>query len=306
MKLTTAIRRYDAQLRADGKSPLTRTVYLRDLRTFKQWIGKPVDIGKITSRVVSGYLTSETFTHTQGGKPKSVSSLNRAKSALRSFFQFLADADYMKHNPTTFVRLARTTRKPPAVLADHEIGALFKTLESDRSPIAKRDQLIFSLFLGTGIRLGSLVALNVEDVDVAQEILRTNGKNGAQQIVFLSTRLKRRLKAHLQSHTAKPDGPLFLSSRGKRIGARQVQLRLGHWLDKAGITGGYTVHTLRHSFATRVYEKTGDLRLTQRALGHKRITTTEIYTHVSDTRLKAAVQSLDVLDQQKNSKKRRK
>jgi integrase/recombinase XerC len=303
MKLTTAIRRFDAQLRADGKSPLTRAVYLRDLQMFVQWARKPVDIDKITSRIVSSYLTSEAFMQTEYGEPKAVASLNRAKSALRSFFRFLSDAGYMKHNPATLVRLARAPRKPPAVLADREINVLTKTLESDRSAIAKRDHLIFSLFLGTGIRLGSLVALNVDDVEVTRETIQTRGKNGTSQVVFLNKRLRRLLRAYLHNHPAKPDGPLFLSSRGGRLGARQVQLRLCHWLEKTGITGHYTIHTLRHTFATRIYENTGDLRLTQRALGHQRITTTEIYTHVSNDRLKNAVQSLGLMDRQKAKKR---
>jgi site-specific recombinase XerD len=74
-----------------------------------------------------------------------------------------------------------------------------------------------------------------------------------------------------------------------------VQLRFDYWLKKTGITNHYTIHSFRHTFATRLYEKTGDLRLTQMALGHKRIATTEIYLHVSNKKLRRAVQSLDVL-----------
>jgi site-specific recombinase XerD len=179
-------------------------------------------------------------------------------------------------------------------MADKEVRALFAALKKLKSPIADRDALMFMLLLGTGIRLGSLVTLNVEDVDVTQRTLRIKGKNGTEQFVFLSRQLKKLLKFHLKNYPAGATDPLFTSMRGRRIGARQVQLRFTYWLENAGITRRYSIHSLRHLFATRIYEKTGDLRLTQRALGHKRITTTEIYAQVADSRLKRAVQSLDL------------
>jgi integrase/recombinase XerC len=149
---------------------------------------------------------------------------------------------------------------------------------------------MFGLMLGTGIRLGSLVALSVGDLDLASGTIRVNGKGNVEQLVYVSDGLKRLLKKHIAKND--PDDPFFLSVRGKRIGSRQVQLRLEHWLRHAGITRRCTVHTLRHSFATRLYEKTGDLRLVQRALGHRHVTTTEVYTSVTDRVIARAVRSL--------------
>ena len=241
------------------------------------------------------YLTSKSFTHMGSGKPRATITMNRMKSALRTFFQFLMDAGYIKDNPARLIRLAKSSRKPPATLSEPEIKALLKTVSNNSSSITKRDHLIFTLLLSTGIRLGSLVSLNVEDVDIKQGRLRISGKNGTEQVVFLGTRLKKSLKTYINNHPATGAKPLFLSNQGNRIGSRQVQLRFDYWLKIAGITHHYTIHSLRHTFATRLYEKTGDLRLTQMALGHKRIATTEIYLHVSNKKLKRAVQSLDVL-----------
>jgi site-specific recombinase XerD len=294
MKITTAINRFDRQLQADGKSPLTQAVYMRDLRSFKEWVGRDVLISRITPDQIARFLTSKNFTHKANGSPKAVVSLNRSKSVLRTFFRFLLDSGYLKENPARLVRMSRYSRRPPAILADKEIRALFATLKTAKTPIANRDALMFSILLGTGIRLGSLVALNVEDVDIAQGTLHVRGKNGTEQLVFFNGQLTMLLKAFLKNNPSKPTDPLFTSMRGRRIGARQVQLRFSHWFDKAGITRRYSVHSFRHVFATRIYERTSDLRLTQRALGHKRIQTTEIYTQVSDGRLKRAVQSLDL------------
>ena len=291
MKLSAAIRRFDAQLRADGKSPQTLAVYLQDLRSFRRWLGKDLDVGKITPELLARFFTSRCFTCRADGSLKRATSLNRTKSAIRSFFRFLSDAAHIRRNPARLVRLSRTNRKPPSWLSQKETEQLLKTIRKARTPIARRDYTIFGLLLGTGIRLGTLVALNVEDVVLVRSTVQVKGKGGMEQLVFLSRALKRQLKSYLVGRRD-PGAPLFLSNRGSRLGSRQVELRLEYWVNQSGIHSRCTVHTLRHTFATRLYEQTGDLRLVQRALGHRRVATTEIYTHISDARLKRAVQAI--------------
>ncbi len=287
MMLSTAIRRYDAQLRADGKSPHTREVYLRDLELFAGWIGRTKNIRKITPAHLARYLSSTTFTQMPSGQPRAVVSLNRSKSALRSFFRFLHDAGHLRENPARLVRSARCPQKIPSCLTEQETSRLLATIKNCTTAIAQRDHVMFSLMLGTGIRLGSLVGLNVGDVDPTFGTIRVNGKGNVEQRVFVTSGLNRLLKKHIGKRD--PTSSLFLSVRSSRIGSRQVQLRLEHWLNMAGITLRCTVHTLRHSFATRLYEKTGDLRLVQKALGHRHVNTTEIYSHVADRSLKLAI-----------------
>ncbi len=291
MMLSTAIRRFDAQLRADGKSPHTREVYLRDLESFAGWIGRTRNIRKITPTHLTRYLISSIFTHTAVGKPKAVVSLNRSKSALRSFFRYLTDAGFLRENPARLVRSAPCSQRVPSCLTEEEAQRLLTTIKRQRSPLAERDHLIFALMLGTGIRLGSLVALNIEDVDLHAGAIRFNGKGNVEQLVFVNSGLKRLLKTHIDSPDV--DDPLFPSTRGKRIGSRQVQIRLEYWLKEAGVTRPCTVHTLRHTFATRLYEKTGDLRLVQLALGHRSVTTTEIYAAVTSGEIAQAVRQLN-------------
>ncbi len=288
MKLSTAIRRFDCQLRADGKSPHTQEVYLRDLALFARWLRRDVNISTTTPATLARFLTSRIFTHTASGKPKAVISINRSKSALRSFFRFLTDAGYLKANPARLVRSAPASQRPPRVLTQKETRALLATIKKAKTPIAKRDHLMFSLLLGTGIRLSSLVNLNVGDVDLGSGTIRVNGKGNVERLVFLNRGLKRLSRSYL---APRDDimGPLVLSMRARRIGARQVELRLAYWLELAGITCRCSVHTLRHTFATQLYEKTNDLRLVQRALGHRRVTTTEIYTQLGDADLKCAI-----------------
>lgn len=291
MKLSTAIRRFDEQMRADGKSPHTRQVYLGDLDRFRSWLGGDVKILTVTPRHLARFLTSEVCTHTVAGNSKATISINRTKSALRSFFAFAVDSGYVKDNPARLVRSARTSQKPPTVLSTAELERLFKTIRRDPSAIAPRDHLMFSLLLGTGMRLGSLVALRVGDIDLSGGTVRIRAKGGAERVVFLNATLSRHIKRHLKGRDS-TDGPVFQSAQGGVIRSRQVQLRFASWLNKARLNKRYTVHSLRHTFATRLYESTSDLRLVQLALGHQHVSTTEIYTRVSNTTLRQSVKGL--------------
>ena len=131
------------------------------------------------------------------------------------------------------------------------------------------------------------------DVDLEAGTLHIRAKGGAQEQVFLNPGLGAMLAAYLRETSPEanggPDLPLIRSKSGKRLGSRQIQLNFARWLKQADITRPMSVHSCRHTFATRLYQKTGDLYLVQRALGHRQITTTEIYARVSDDRLRRAV-----------------
>ena len=151
------------------------------------------------------------------------------------------------------------------------------------------------MLLGTGIRLGSLVGLNVGDVDLSAGTLRIHAKGGGEERVFLNPRLVGMLGGFLDESRSQgpcgPRSPLIRSQSGNRLGARAIQLKFARWVEEAGINRPVSVHSLRHTFATRLYERTGDLYLVQRALGHRQITTTEIYARVIDEALRHAMRS---------------
>jgi len=287
MKLKAAIRRFQAQLLADGKSRHTREAYLKDLMLFANWsINR--DICKISSVTIATFFGSDMVKLSADGKLRSPITINRMKTAIRVFFNYLQEAGLIKNNPARFIKAARTARKIPATLTESQANKLLSTMSKSKAKLAKRDFAIVSLFLGTGIRLSSLVGLDRGDVLLNQGIIRIGVKGNGEETVFVNPQLKRVLKVHLRSINQQPGVPLFQTSAGRRLGARQVQVRVGYWLKLAGTTNA-SVHTLRHTFATRLYEKTGDLYMVQKALGHKQITATEIYTRVSDQALKRAV-----------------
>lgn len=287
MKMSSALVCFDEQMRADGKSLHTREAYLRDLDCFKSWLRRDVKISTLTPRHLARFLTSRVCMHTAAGNTKATTSVNRTKSALRSFFAFSLASGYLKDNPARLIRSGRTGQKSPSVLSAKEVQKLFSVIRRDRSAIARRDHLMFSLLLGTGMRLGSLVALRLGDIDLLQGTVRIRAKGGIERTVYLTASLKQRLKPHLKHRNV--GDPVFSSPAGGALGSRQVQLRLAGWIRKARIAGSYSAHSLRHTFATRLYESTKDLRLVQVALGHRHVSTTEIYTHISGGALRRAV-----------------
>jgi integrase/recombinase XerC len=285
MKLSTATARFDTQLRADGRSERTRQAYVRDLRKLQGWFGRDVQVATVEPDILARFLAN-------GNGRQAALTVNRTKTALRVFFRFLTDAGYLADNPARLIRSTPTNRRVPGYLSLDEAKRLLSAIPSSDGLIARRDRTMFSLLLGTGIRLGSLVGLNASDVNLAQRTITIRAKGGREETVFLNPQLCRLLGHYIEVAGAVDGAPLFCSRSGTRLGGRQVQLRLKHWVKAAGIPKPVSVHWLRHSFATRLYSQTGDLRLVQRALGHRHITTTEIYVRVEDKALRKALANM--------------
>ena len=286
MKVKTAIGRFETQLRADGKSAHTRSAYLRDVRALASSMGDGIDIAKITPAAVARYFASDEI------KKKEAISVNRMKTSIRAFFRYLNESRYLKADPSRLIRAGRCQRKIPVALSDSEAHRFLKTVSASEDINAERDHVMIALLLGTGMRLGSLANLDVGSIDFAGGIIRTNGKGNTEEAIYIQPRLKRLLRSYIRSRGLAVASPLFCNCRGDRLGMRTIQQRVSFWLREAGIDNGASVHTLRHTFATRLYEKTRDLYLVQKALGHRQITTTEIYTKVSDSSLRRAVNLL--------------
>jgi integrase/recombinase XerC len=308
MRLTAATAHFDRQLAANGCSVHTQKAYTRDLRAFARWLGRDAALSAIAPDNLARFLVSDGVLLTPSGSPRKPITVNRTKSALRSFFAFCLESGWIKENPARLIRSARTTAREPATLTEAEIQLLRQALSDRTETLAhrggrarrfgtnahrKRDRLIFELLLGTGIRLGSLVALDRGDVDLQAGILHIRTKGGGEDRVFLNPVLVRMLGRFLRNNAPEanrgPHAPLFRSRWGTRLGPRPIQLRFAALCRKAGITGRVSIHSLRHTFATRLYHKTGDLYLVQRALGHRHITTTEVYARVSDQALRHAM-----------------
>ena len=206
-----------------------------------------------------------------------------------------AEAGVVDDNPARSIRMHRLPRKLPVFLTTAEKKRLLKELKGRTDFSALRDRAMIEVLLGTGIRLGELAALDMDDIDLDAKHLRVRAKGNVPQVKFIKTDLRtllRRYLAERRRHGRPEMEALFLSNRDGRLCQRQIANRLAHWLRKAGIEKELTPHGLRHTFATHLYGATNDLLVVQRALGHRDVSTTQIYTHLVDGQLEEALERL--------------
>ena len=298
MKLSEARTRFETSLRANGRSPHTVASYTTDVALFERWLadGDRADalVDAVTSDHVAAFIASDAVQLKLDGGSRAAGSVNKVRASLRAFFRWLVDTGAISSNPTSSLASSRRSAAPPELLTAAEQKRVFKTIRERRGELAARDRLIIELFLGTGIRLSSLVGLDVEDVRLDDKRLFITAKGGHRERVFLKSGLRRLLRIHLRGleRRGAGAGALFRSSRGTRMSARQVQTRLIYWLGEAGIEKAISPHSLRHTFGTRLYARTRDLRLVQRALGHRHVTTTQVYVQLADDVLEDAIEAM--------------
>ncbi|MFC1474899.1 tyrosine-type recombinase/integrase [bacterium] len=302
LTLSKAIKRFETKLRADRRSPHTVSSYLRDLgqmeRFFTNRLHHPevgaVRLSGITSEALNKFLTSPAATCTPDGSARSEGTINKIKVSMKSFFNWLSDSGHLRPNPAAGIRIRHIERPAPDTLTDVEKKKLLKAIKNTRGKKAFRDFAIFSLFLNTGIRISELVHLDIDDVNLPERKITILVKGGHTDTRFLNARARRTLDAYLKKRRRMPVEPraLFVSNQERRISVRQVQRSLDEWLARAGIEKKITVHGLRHTFATNLLERTGNLALVQQSLGHRHIATTTIYAHVPSEELQNAMESL--------------
>jgi integrase/recombinase XerC len=226
------------------------------------------------------------------GTDRSTRTVNRTRTVLRLFFGYLADRGTIRQSPARLLRNGRTDRPIPTVLSKDEEKRTLAALDAaaKENAVGRRDRVLFTLLLRSGMRLSAALGLDVEDLDLAQvTAISRGGKNGRIQEIYLPKDVIRLLKRHLKDRGRGTTGAVFTSSRGRRLSARQAQYRFGALLAAAGIERPVTVHGLRHTFATRLRERTGDLRIVQAALGHRQLGTTEVYAATTVHEVRQAI-----------------
>ena len=258
-------------------SPLTVDGYRREIARFAQrLVDQDVDDWRaVDESRVRDYIARR---HRQGaGAP----TLQRALSAIRSFYTFLLREGAATHNPAAAVTAPRGTRKLPDALDVDRVSALLDRPVTGGLDI--RDRAMFELMYSSGLRLAETVSLNLGDVDFKDALVRVTGKGSKQRVVPVGTVACKWLANWLGERTALAAGAetaLFVSRRGTRLSARSVQARLARWARIQGLGRPVHPHTLRHSFASHILESSGDLRAVQELLGHADISTTQVYTHL--------------------------
>jgi integrase/recombinase XerC len=194
-------------------------------------------------------------------------------------------------NAAQHVHTPKVRRPLPNVLPIDQVFALLDTPEGPPSPRRLRDQAILELLYATGMRVSELVALNTQDVDLPSGTLRVRGKGRRERQGFFGKTAAQALIAYLEvrqeRQSARDEVALFLNHRGNRLSVRGVHLVVQKHSRRTGISPRASPHTLRHAFATHLLDNGADLRSIQELLGHRRLSTTQQYTHVSTDHIMA-------------------
>lgn len=287
VNLQAALQAFLLQLRADGRSEHTVGQYRRHGNALVAWLaatGAGTDVADLTPTVLATFFASDAARSSCRGGPKKATSTNAMRTSVRCFASHLHLSGLVAQNPARMLRRARCTAAAPRALHADEQERLLAVLAAATGVEAERDRMLVRVLLGTGARLGSALALDFADIDFEHgELTMRSMKNDKPAVVMLPKALGEELRRFVTDRT----GPLFLAN-GTRISTRHAQRRLAGWLAKAKITGK-SAHSLRHSFATDLLARTGDLHLVQAALNHASIVSTTIYTTVDRKKLRAAV-----------------
>jgi len=267
-------------LLAATRAARTVDAYRRDLTDIATRLDRPLQA--VTTEDLERYLAE---LRAEGRSP---ATLARRTAAARSFYRHLVLLGKRTENPAAAVALPRKARRLPRTLSPSEAERLIDAAAGTTSR-ALRDRALVELLYGAGLRVGEAVGLGKTDVDLDQRLVRATGKGAKERIVPLgrpAADALRRYIARGRPHLDRRHRPeLFLNAQGGGLTRAGVFLVLRRLAEKAGLEPGRVhPHLLRHSFATHLLEGGADLRSVQEMLGHADLSTTELYTHVSDRR----------------------
>ncbi|QGG50567.1 site-specific tyrosine recombinase XerD [Lysinibacillus pakistanensis] len=265
----------------------TLASYRRDLETyvsFLQEVEAMTDFHKVERTIILRHLEQLRM---QGKTSRTVA---RHISSIRSFHQFLLREKRAETDPTVHLEMPTIEQKLPNILSIEEIEALLMAPNRSK-PQGVRDVAMLELLYGSGMRISELIALDLSDIHLTMGFVRVFGKGGKERIIPLGKSALSALNHYLNSARGQLQGKypktdaFFINQRGKRLTRQGCWKLMKEHALKAGIQHELTPHTLRHSFATHLVENGADLRAVQEMLGHADISTTQIYTHISKTRL---------------------
>lgn len=215
-------------------------------------------------------------------------SLARHRSAFRQFFKYLVREGLLSSDPSVLIEAPRPQRRLPSPLSETQVEALLAAPD-DSTPLGLRDLAMIELMYSAGLRVSELVELPLSAVHLDGGFLKVRGKGSKERLIPLGEKAETLLRRYLVEVRGDPkytQPALFLSRLGTAMTRQNFWERLGQYASTVGIRGGVYPHQLRHSFATHLLAHGADLRAVQAMLGHADISTTQIYTHVAQERLK--------------------
>ena len=257
----------------------TISSYKRDLNKINLYLKK--DFIKLTKADIQKYIQDLS-------KNESSNTISRTISSLKSFYKFLEINKYTNTNPLTTIISPKTARKLPKVLSEEEVNKLLDiNLNND---FDYRNKAMLELMYSSGLRVSELINLTVNDIDLKNSLVRIFGKGSKERIVPLNDYATEALNNYILYHRPKlfkqkESNYLFLNNHGNQMTRQGFFKTLKKIAKEKGIKSELSPHTLRHSFATHLLKYGADLRSIQELLGHSDISTTQIYTHITNEML---------------------
>ena len=264
-----------------GYSPNTLKAYLADIQDFGLIFGFDRSVEEISLETLRDWLWR------QSEKGASKATIARKSAAVRAFTTWLHKAGHISEDPGLRLRSPKAGRSLPKVVSRESLDQVFSALQARatiENPTGLRDLAMVELLYATGARVSELAGLDLGSIDYSRNIVRLMGKGSKERMVpfgqpardALDDWLRHGRNLLAQENT---DAAMFLNSRGKRVGVRQIYALVASLLEST-VTGTAGPHSLRHSAATHLLDGGADLRAVQELLGHASLGTTQIYTHV--------------------------
>lgn len=268
-----------------GLSENTINSYGIDLKLFLEYLreNEIPSFKQVNKEVIVNYMQSEKNNN------KANSSILRSVSSLRKFFQYLAQEKIIEKDPMLLIDTPKKKQHLPQMLTKEEVEKLLRSPNTGQV-LGLRDRAMLELMYATGLRISEIINLKLEDLHLTMGTLQTLGKGHKERIVPVGDEAIKWVNRYLEEARPKllkqkRSNYLFLNFHGNNLTRQGVWKNLKAEVRKAGIQKNITPHTLRHSFATHILENGADLRIVQELLGHADISTTQIYTHLSNKQL---------------------
>ena len=268
-----------------GLSENTIASYGIDLKLFLEYLreNEIPSFKQVNKEVIVNYMQSEKNNN------KANSSILRSVSSLRKFFQYLAQEKIIEKDPMLLIDTPKKKQHLPQVLTKEEVEKLLHSPNTGQV-LGLRDRAMLELMYATGLRISEIINLKLEDLHLTMGTLQTLAKGHKERIVPVGDEAIKWINRYLEEARPKllkqkRSNYLFLNFHGNNLTRQGVWKNLKAEVRKAGIQKNITPHTLRHSFATHILENGADLRIVQELLGHADISTTQIYTHLSNKQL---------------------
>ena len=265
--------------------------YQHDIELFRQYIDSidsSMSIKDIHQEEIESFLS---YLYELGF---SASSQARIISGLKKFFKYLMIEKLISSNPTELISSPNIGRYLPDVLSYEEICSMIECIDLSQ-PLGHRNKAIIEVLYGCGLRVSELITLKISNIYKNDEFIRVLGKGNKERLIPISKATLKSIELYIsgerlhQSINDKNSDTLFINRRGNMLSRQMIFLIIKNLAEKAGIKKNISPHTLRHSFATHLLEGGADLRAVQQMLGHASISTTEIYTHISDQYLREVI-----------------